>query len=413
MTQTTDTQHTPLDPVQLQSPPTVMHTVTKAEFGSDAQSWLYRIDLTRAPVSVEVVDDNGNIVAVLQRFLSYAVPAHGAAMWKQVAARFPDLDHYDGGFKRRWPDAEPSIPAAEALVAYALTGGPLDRLVAGVRPLDADPNNGGITDRQMRLIMLDLSWRLTEALFNLDIRPEHFQGVVIDRYRPRWRWGTLSRAKPTPLTPQDHATTPLVLFEPILWQKPKDNHLIGLHPETLPATRVYESGQAILEAVIADQTPRLITFGSKPWMVLAPAAGLAESLWAAAELYDNARLLYREVSLTEADEIDRAFPGGFGHRDEANALTLSGFRNGPIEDLHAGLPGCWIEEDGLRKLRPEALDPIAHHARDTLARLLALRESDFARYRTLLADTAATSCRGWDRLAPSLLPAGIGHHGLV
>ena len=32
----------------------------------------------------------------------------------------------------------------------------------------------------------------------------------------------------------------------------------------------------------------------------------------------------------------RAFPDGFTLRDEANAIVAVAFRNGPLEDLHAG-----------------------------------------------------------------------------
>jgi hypothetical protein len=34
--------------------------------------------------------------------------------------------------------------------------------------------------------------------------------------------------------------------------------------------------------------------------------------------------------------VEQLFPGGFTLRDEANAIVAYAFRNGPIEDLHAG-----------------------------------------------------------------------------
>lgn len=36
------------------------------------------------------------------------------------------------------------------------------------------------------------------------------------------------------------------------------------------------------------------------------------------------------------NRIERAFPGGFDRRDEANALIAKAVRNGPLENLHAG-----------------------------------------------------------------------------
>lgn len=37
-----------------------------------------------------------------------------------------------------------------------------------------------------------------------------------------------------------------------------------------------------------------------------------------------------------ANLFERRFPNGFTIRDEANALVAAAFRNGPIENLHAG-----------------------------------------------------------------------------
>jgi len=51
----------------------------------------------------------------------------------------------------------------------------------------------------------------------------------------------------------------------------------------------------------------------------------------------------KQPSIPEAPAIPdetlaRPFPGGFTIRDEANALTAFAFRNGQIENLHAGEP---------------------------------------------------------------------------
>jgi hypothetical protein len=43
-----------------------------------------------------------------------------------------------------------------------------------------------------------------------------------------------------------------------------------------------------------------------------------------------------EITPIPDEMLTRAFPRGFSHRYEANALTAYAFRNGMLEDLHAG-----------------------------------------------------------------------------
>jgi len=44
-------------------------------------------------------------------------------------------------------------------------------------------------------------------------------------------------------------------------------------------------------------------------------------------------------------EVAGSFPGGFTHRDEANALIAMAVRNGPLEKLHAGKYSEWLEDE--------------------------------------------------------------------
>lgn len=71
---------------------------------------------------------------------------------------------------------------------------------------------------------------------------------------------------------------------------------------------------------------------------------------------------------------------------EAKALVALAFRNGPIEDLHAGKP-CAVC-DGNRKIShitDEEMKAIMKWAVDTVYRLLWLRESDPIAYKEKLA----------------------------
>jgi hypothetical protein len=55
----------------------------------------------------------------------------------------------------------------------------------------------------------------------------------------------------------------------------------------------------------------------------------------ARELKDGEALTPDQIEAFEA-QVERAFPGGFDHRDEANAIIAMAVRNGPLENLHAG-----------------------------------------------------------------------------
>ena len=49
------------------------------------------------------------------------------------------------------------------------------------------------------------------------------------------------------------------------------------------------------------------------------------------------------------EAIEGFFPGGFTLRDEANAIVAYAFRNGPIEDLHAGKSSPLLNDHGFER----------------------------------------------------------------
>lgn len=90
-------------------------------------------------------------------------------------------------------------------------------------------------------------------------------------------------------------------------------------------------------------------------------------------------------------------PGAkFTYRDQANVLTLLAFRNGPIEDLHAGKHSPLLEDPGLSRITDEEMKKIMIAASAKLAELLTMRESDPEAFAQLLAANWR-QVRHWER----------------
>lgn len=90
-------------------------------------------------------------------------------------------------------------------------------------------------------------------------------------------------------------------------------------------------------------------------------------------------------------------PGAkFTYRDQANVLTLLAFRNGPIEDLHAGKYSPLLEDPQLSRITDEEMKTVMIDASTKLAELLALRDSDPEDFARLLA-VNWRQVRNWER----------------
>ena len=90
-------------------------------------------------------------------------------------------------------------------------------------------------------------------------------------------------------------------------------------------------------------------------------------------------------------------PGGkFTYRDQANVLTLLAFRNGPIEDLHAGMYSPLLEDKTLSRITDDEMKTLMIDASRKLAELLALRDEDPESFATLLAGNWR-QVRKWER----------------
>jgi hypothetical protein len=90
-------------------------------------------------------------------------------------------------------------------------------------------------------------------------------------------------------------------------------------------------------------------------------------------------------------------PGGkFTYRDQANVMTLLAFRNGPIEDLHAGAYSPLLEDKTLSRITDAEMKALMIAASTKLAELLALRDEDPERFTALLAGNWR-QVRNWER----------------
>lgn len=91
------------------------------------------------------------------------------------------------------------------------------------------------------------------------------------------------------------------------------------------------------------------------------------------------------------------FPGGFTIRDEANALVACAFRNGPIEDLHAGKYSELLSDPSLSRITDDEMKALMINACRKMEELLQLKESDPEEYYRFIGSYNWRYCRQWER----------------
>ena len=84
-------------------------------------------------------------------------------------------------------------------------------------------------------------------------------------------------------------------------------------------------------------------------------------------------------------------------RDEANALTCSAFRNGYLEELHAGNHSELLEKPGLSRITDAEMKKLMTEASAKLAQLLELKESNPAEYWKRIKYFNETYCGRWEK----------------
>ena len=97
------------------------------------------------------------------------------------------------------------------------------------------------------------------------------------------------------------------------------------------------------------------------------------------------------------DPFEAYFPDGFTIRDEANDLVAWAFRNGPLEDLHAGKQSELLKDPSLSRITDEEMKALMISACRQLAKLLELKATDFADYERQIKSYNWRYCRAWAR----------------
>ena len=97
------------------------------------------------------------------------------------------------------------------------------------------------------------------------------------------------------------------------------------------------------------------------------------------------------------DPFAEHFPDGFTIRDEANALVAWAFRNGPLEDLHAGKHSALLDDPTLSRITDDELKALMINASRQLAKLLELKVTAPAEYDRQIKSYNLRYCRRWER----------------
>jgi hypothetical protein len=87
----------------------------------------------------------------------------------------------------------------------------------------------------------------------------------------------------------------------------------------------------------------------------------------------------------------------FTLRDEANALTAHAFRNGFLEDLHAGKHSPLLDQPGYSRVTDDEMKRLMTEASEKLARMLALKQQNPAEYDRSIRKYHKNYCRTWKR----------------
>ena len=84
-------------------------------------------------------------------------------------------------------------------------------------------------------------------------------------------------------------------------------------------------------------------------------------------------------------------------RDEANALTAFAFRNGFLEDLHAGKDSPLLDAPDLSRITDDEMKRLMIEASEKLAEMLRLKQKDPEQYEAFIRSYQRMYCRKWKR----------------
>jgi len=84
-------------------------------------------------------------------------------------------------------------------------------------------------------------------------------------------------------------------------------------------------------------------------------------------------------------------------REEANALTCCAFRNGYLEELHAGKHSELLEKPGISRITDAEMKKLMITASAKLAELLTMKENDPIEYWRQILFFHQNYCRQWEK----------------
>ncbi|GAU08878.1 hypothetical protein [Desulfoplanes formicivorans] len=95
--------------------------------------------------------------------------------------------------------------------------------------------------------------------------------------------------------------------------------------------------------------------------------------------------------------IEDFFPDGFSLKDEANAITAYCFRNGMIEDLHAGEASDLLKDKSISRISNEEMKQLMIEASNKVYGLLKLKKFEPEKYDLMIKSYGLMYCRNWNR----------------
>ena len=84
-------------------------------------------------------------------------------------------------------------------------------------------------------------------------------------------------------------------------------------------------------------------------------------------------------------------------RDEANTLVAWAFRNGPLEDLHAGKHSPLLDDRSLSRITDEEMKSLMLNACRQMAKLLEMKQTNPSEYERKIENYNHLYCQGWER----------------
>jgi hypothetical protein len=91
------------------------------------------------------------------------------------------------------------------------------------------------------------------------------------------------------------------------------------------------------------------------------------------------------------------WPDGFTFRDEANAIVAFAFRNGFIEDLHAGRQSELLVDESLSRITDAEMRALMLEASEKIEKLLTMKKESPQKYFEFVKGYNLMYCVGWKR----------------